>query len=275
MNKNSDAPQEKPWEQWIYGAEARAAALAAGRSDWQDVTGWPVHLEHAHDQAKRIAGLLHDALEAAQREELAALNALMANGAVQKRPLEPQPAEVVSTMEADPTELAIAAMDITCPACGAHPGNRCTYISQPGVPLRAPAIHRARLEAAQQRLAEERPTEPKLRAPHQHSNWQIRTAPDGSRYCAACGQTTQDAPKQPEDFLMEEAAAEATESFLQQLAEAHPMEEPRIRQQLADAIEVAQEESDVEAREAAASARAAAEARALKGAYDEGTGEHA
>jgi len=80
-------------EEWVYGAEARAAALAAGRSDWMEVTGWPLHLEKAHAAAKGFVEQARESLRAAEREELAALTALMAKDAVQKRPLEPQPAE--------------------------------------------------------------------------------------------------------------------------------------------------------------------------------------
>ena len=39
------------------------------------------------------------------------------------------------------------------------------------------------------------PAEQQLRHPHQHDAWQIREAPDGSSYCAACGQTTSPTPQ--------------------------------------------------------------------------------
>lgn len=83
--------QQEPAEQWVYGAEARAAALAAGRSDCMEVTGWPLHLEQAHDAAVEAVTKAKLALRNAERAEIAAQSAIMATDAVQKRPLEPQP----------------------------------------------------------------------------------------------------------------------------------------------------------------------------------------
>lgn len=78
---------EQPSEEWLYGAEAQAAARQNGRSDWVDVTGWPVHLEKAHNAAKAFVEQAEQSRRAAVREELKALNALMAKDAVQKEAL--------------------------------------------------------------------------------------------------------------------------------------------------------------------------------------------
>jgi hypothetical protein len=58
----------------------------------------------------------------------------------------------------------------------------------PATPLSDVEIAAARLAQAARAEAEGEPV-PRRRRIHEHENWQVREAPDGSWYCAACGET--------------------------------------------------------------------------------------